>query len=116
MKRRLPAMILVFAVFLYFAAGFFRTARITRIGWLILGLGCLAVLGALIGAGRREDGSQLIAAVVCDDPAKREEHAKNGTVDFMLEFSDGRKKPVTVKDKSEQFNYYMGFTGRNTYR
>ena len=107
MKTKIFMIAVVTALGVFFATGIFQTLSLTRFGMIILTLGCIAVDFALIRSIKKQKQVRLVGAKPFDDPKDREKNRKNGLAAFSLLYSDGSRKVVTVKERSDEYNFYQ---------
>lgn len=108
MLKKLPLLIFFIAAAVYFATDIVHASGFTLFCMIV------SMLLMLTGAGftlkkmlyNRKDGS-IQRAYIYDDPELRKKYPDGGYTAFSLEYNDGKRKAVRVRNGSEKYEKYM---------
>ncbi|MEA4824491.1 MAG: hypothetical protein VB111_10320 [Clostridiaceae bacterium] len=109
-RRRLPtnsvsvAMIAIF--FILIAIDLPSYSGQALVGAVILLIALVAVGYLLICAGQKKDARRLVGAEIFEDEKTRLKNRANGVTTFSLEYQDGSRELVTIRDGSTDYNTY----------
>ena len=107
MKKTLPAMILIAALWVWMLLGIPTYTDIMLIGSIMFVILLPIVEWFLWKKGKKQDALMPVSAEIFEDPRRRKRNRLFGLTTFSLEFSDGTHTCQTVRDGSKRYQELM---------
>lgn len=116
-RRRLPtnsvSVAMVAIVFILIAVDLPSYRGQTLVGAIVLLIALVTVGYLLIRAGQKKDARRLVGAEIFEDEKTRLKNRANGVTTFSLEYQDGSRELVTVRDGSTDYKAYSALGRRH---